>query len=255
MDNKNYHPEPYWTEVAERIDGRTGKNVIAGDDEPFYRYKRARFLEMLNTVDFQNQKVLEIGHGPGGNLSVIAGKNPRELHGVDISDKMIELATKNLKGKKVKLQKINGTSLPFEDNSFDIIFTATVLQHNTDEAMLKKILAEICRVSGNKVVLFERIDKVISGDELCLGRPVNYYEKLCNEHGFQLEEVEYINIHASFLFSGAIRKVLNSSTRQEGEPLNAPSLFLQKVGLPITRMLDKVVPIKRDLAKLVFVKK
>ena len=42
-----YHPEPYWSDVAKRIKARKGKNVIAGDDEPYYRYKRERFLDLL----------------------------------------------------------------------------------------------------------------------------------------------------------------------------------------------------------------
>ena len=46
-EREKYHPEPYWSEVADRIAERGDKNVIAGDDEPYYRYKRAEFLEML----------------------------------------------------------------------------------------------------------------------------------------------------------------------------------------------------------------
>ena len=57
----NYHPEPYWSEVANRIKGRKGKNIIAGDDEPFYRYKREKFLSMFKTIDFKAKKVLELG--------------------------------------------------------------------------------------------------------------------------------------------------------------------------------------------------
>jgi hypothetical protein len=195
-----------------------------------------------------------LGSGPGGNLSEIATRKPSELHGADISSSMINLATKLLEGKNVQLHKINGLSLPFEDNSFDIVFTATVLQHNTDEVMLKQILAELCRVCGEQLVLFERIDKEISGDELCLGRPVQYYEQLCKDQGFELKEVEFINIHASFLFAGATRKLLNPKTRKEGESLNAPSLLLQKIGIPITSIIDKLIPVERDLAKLVFTK-
>ena len=46
----NYNPETYWSEVAKRIKSRKGKNIIAGDDEPFYRYKRKKFLKMLNSL-------------------------------------------------------------------------------------------------------------------------------------------------------------------------------------------------------------
>lgn len=250
----NYHPEPYWSDVAKRIEERGGQNVIAGDDEPYYRYKRQEFLRLLHSVDFSGKSVLEIGHGPGGNLREVWKQQPARLTGVDISADMVELARKNTP-EAVELIKIDGTTLPFEDQTFDIVFTATVLQHNTDEAMLKKILAEICRVSKDKVVLFERVEPEILGDELCLGRPVDYYAAICAEHGFELKKTSFINVRVSYYMAGTIRKLLNPGKRVEGEPLNAPSLFLQRLLLPLTRTLDKIFTSKRDVTKMAFIRK
>ena len=69
-------------------------------------------------------------------------KNPAKLTGVDISEDMISLA-KNKVPNHVSVVKTNGTKLNFEDKSFDIVFAATVLQHNTDEVMLKNLISEI----------------------------------------------------------------------------------------------------------------
>ena len=249
-----YHPEPYWSEVANRIKQRGGANVIAGDDEPYYRYKRQRFLAMLSSVEFSGQSVLEIGHGPGGNLHYINQQfNPSRLSGVDISQDMVDLATELLPA-TVDVRKIDGTTLPFTDGAFDLVFSATVLQHNTDEAMLGAIVAEMCRVASKRVVIFERIDDPIAGDELCLGRPVGYYADLFRKGGFTLKEVDYINIHASYLVSGAIRKGLNPASRQEGEPLNGLSVSLQNLLLPITQRVDRLWTKDRDLAKLEFIR-
>ena len=133
----DYHPEPYWSEVADKIAARGDENVVAGDDEPYYRYKRRAFLKLLNSVNFKDKKVLEIGNGPGGNLREVWKHKPESLTGVDISQQMVDLAKKH-NHSNVRIIKINGTELPFEEQSFDIVFTATVLQHNTDEEMLKK---------------------------------------------------------------------------------------------------------------------
>lgn len=252
MAKKEYHPEPYWSEVAERIAGRRGRNVIAGDDEPYYRYKRERFLSLLHSVDFSGKKVLELGPGPGGNLSEVLRQNPAELHGADISQRMIDLASRHLTDPRVTLTKIDGRQLPFADRTFDIVFTATVLQHNTDEAMLRRIVGELCRVAREQVVLFEMVAPRITGDELCMSRPPEYYAEICRAHGFELQEVQHINIYASYLLAGFTRKVLNQAGRQEGEPLTSFSLAVQRLGLPLTKWLDPLFPVKRDVAKLVF---
>ena len=256
MSKKNYHPEEYWSEVGQRIETRdNGNNIIAGDDEPYYRYKRKEFLKLLNGVDFDSKSVLEIGHGPGGNLLEIWNNHkPSSLNGVDISEQMVKLA-KNKIPKEVHVQKINGTKLPFQDNEFDIVFTATVLQHNTDENMLKQLMAEISRVSKDKVILFERIDPKITGDELCLGRPVSYYSEIMSKYGFDLESTEFINIRTSYYVCGAIRKGLNSKNRKEGESLNAISVFLQQATLPFTSILDKIFKSNKDVGRLIFKKR
>ena len=246
-----YHPEPYWSEVAQRIKGRDGENIIAGDDEPYYRYKRKKFLSLLNSVNFTGKKVLEIGCGPGGNLKEIWKKSPSKLTGVDISADMIELSQSKL-ADEINLIKIDGTSLPFKDKEFDYVFTATVLQHNTNEDMLKKIIAELCRVANDSVFLFERIESKIKGDALCYGRPINYYEELCNLQGFTLTRKTFINIRTSYYVSGIIRKVFSPKTRQEGEPLSRTAIVLQKITLPITKQFDKFFKSEKDVAKLEF---
>ncbi len=247
----NYHPEPYWTEVAERIESREGRNLIAGDDEPFYRYKRERFLKMLHSIDFEGKSVLEIGSGPGGNLKEILTRNPKKLSAADISSAMIKLASENTNG-KVDIKKTNGTELPFSDGEFDVVFSATVLQHNTDEKMMETLLAEMCRVSSDRVFLFEKVDGNLSGDDLCKARPVGHYTKLVNAHGFELVNTSYINIRTSYYVCGALRKGLNPKTREEGQPLTKVSLALQNLSLPFTKVLDKIFVSKKDVAKMEF---
>lgn len=249
---KTYNPETYWSEVADRIQERGEGNVVAGDDSPYYRYKRERFLSMLNSVAFAHKKVMEIGHGPGGNLAEVLRHEPKALTGVDISENMIALAKENLASEEINFHKTDGESIGYPDQSYDIVFSATVLQHNSNEKMMAAMFTEMLRVSSDKVIIFERIEKVFKGDELCVGRPVAYYEQIAKTCGFRLREASFINIQVSYLVCGVIRKVFNRSSRKEGENLNGLSIFLQKITLPLTRILDKVFTAKRDLGKLVF---
>lgn len=250
--NRSYHPEWYWTEVAERMAGRKANTLLAGDDEPYYEYKRNKFLRLFHSIPFAGKKVLEIGPGPGGNLMEVLKHRPHELHGADISEEMIRLATKTLAGSPVTLTKVNGTHLPFPDQYFDITYTSTVLQHNTDENMLKELVAGISRVTGSDLYLFERIERTVKGDALCLGRPVSYYQNLLKDHNFRLQQVKYLHLQFSYLGCGSIRKLLNKKSRKEGEPLNKLSLILQRLILPLTKTLDNAIPVNRDLAMLHF---
>jgi ubiquinone/menaquinone biosynthesis C-methylase UbiE len=250
--SKQYHPEHYWDTVAENIKARENLKIIAGDDEPYYHYKRRRFLNLLNTIDFTDKTILEIGSGPGGNLEFIYNKGCKKITGVDISKQMILLSKELLSGKNIDIIKINGTDLPFEDKAFDIVFTSTVLQHNTNEEELHHLINEICRVAKDEVLLFERIEKKIKGHETNLGRPISYYERLLKENDFKLTTSNAMPIQVSYLVCGAIRKLFNRSNRKEGEPLSRFSIALEKLLLPVTSKLDKIALRKRDVMLLEF---
>jgi ubiquinone/menaquinone biosynthesis C-methylase UbiE len=250
----DYHPETYWNEVAGRIAGRESGNVIAGDDEPFYRYKRKKFLGFLHAIDFHGKCVLEVGSGPGGNLIEVLKHGPLKLTGLDISPGMVNLSRQLLEGTAAEVVLLQEQRFPFADQSFDIVFTSTVLQHTTDPARLAATISEICRVSAGKVYIFERIEKRPKGDVFCLGRTVEEYAGLFAVHGFTLRAKEFLNIQSSYLVSGAIRKIFNRKKRKEGEELSFMSIQLQKISLPFTSLLDKWIRADRDLAMLEFQK-
>jgi len=44
-------------------------------------YKRKKFLQLLQSIDFKNKIVLEMRSGPGGNLEEVYRQNPKELQG------------------------------------------------------------------------------------------------------------------------------------------------------------------------------
>jgi ubiquinone/menaquinone biosynthesis C-methylase UbiE len=206
-------------------------------------------------LNLKDKDVLEIGLGPGGNLSVILGKGAKKVTGVDISSHMVDLAKKNLEGTGAEIVKINGKELPFEDNTFNVVFTSTVLQHNTNEVVLKALVKEITRVSNDEVLLFERIESRIKGHESNLGRPISYYQKLMEEEGFELKMIKSLPIQASYYTCGVIRKVFNPKSRKEGEVLSKLSIFLERLLLPITSLLDNVIPSHRDVTLLQFRKR
>jgi SAM-dependent methyltransferase len=75
-----------------------------------------------------------------------------EVHGIDISDYAIEHAMPDIKD---QLQVCNATKLPFEDDSFDFVFSINTL-HNLYCQEFDQALREIERVGrGNKYLCVE----------------------------------------------------------------------------------------------------
>ena len=116
-------------ELREKIEGRKWR---------FYRY------------GYKAGRILDLGCGGGLDLlalhEITGGK--AELYGVDMTDKVLELAEERfgrLGVEGVHLLKGDISSLPFPDGSFDMVTVAWVL-HHVDGEELDRILDEVRRV-------------------------------------------------------------------------------------------------------------
>ncbi|WP_341528380.1 class I SAM-dependent methyltransferase [Nostoc sp. UHCC 0302] len=100
---------------------------------------------ILNIVSPKDEtKFFEIGIGTG-RIAIPIAKRGYSYTGVDISEKMLAELHRKLEGVSYRLTAIKGdaTSLPFEDNSFDVALTVHVLHL---VSAWKQALAEIRRV-------------------------------------------------------------------------------------------------------------
>ncbi len=93
---------------------------------------------------YKGKKVLEIGVGTGTDHLQFA-KAGAILTGVDITPKSIELTKRNLElhGYGSNLSVTDAENLPFEDRTFDIVYSFGVLHHIPD---IQKAINEIHRV-------------------------------------------------------------------------------------------------------------
>jgi ubiquinone/menaquinone biosynthesis C-methylase UbiE len=213
----------------------------------------------LDSIDFQSKTVLEVGFGPGGNLRHIATHHrPKFLFGADISQKMCDLATRNLRAfNNIKLVKIDGMRLPFEDRSIDTSFTVAVLQHVTNETMIRALVKDICRVSSHTVVVIEDIGshRYLDGEGAGVNRTVEVYRGVFAEHGFGLRDVQFLNSKISrrwYEFAWRVYRRLFRKDHHEGNQINIVGKLM--IGLPLiaTRFLDELFAEKSNLAKLTF---
>lgn len=253
----HYDIESYWSRVANEIGRRESGTLVAGDDDPYYRYKRRKFLRrFLATLDVAGQRVLELGCGPGGNLLELVQRGPASLTGIDISSSMLSLARRTVQGLPVELKKTDGEHLPLEDLSVDTAFTVTVLQHNVDPVGLGRVIAELCRVTGLRIVLFEDTGVAVTASEgsAAISRPVETYRAEFERNGFRLESTTYLKTRLSRWAHEIVRRLLVPANHREGEPLGAPIRAILAPALAITRLLDDVIPEKGDLTRIVFIR-
>ncbi len=119
--------------------------------------------ELIRNINEGN--LLDIGTGHGRLLAEMFEKNPKiELYGLDISEKMIEIAKLNLINISVNLKQGNITKTDFSNDYFDLI-TCTgsfYLWNSPIDALneIHRILKPQC-----KVILFES-HKEYNKDEL-----------------------------------------------------------------------------------------
>lgn len=253
----DYDVESYWSRVATEIMQRGPESVVAGDDNPFFRYKRKKFLKkFLHTLDFDSKVVLEVGSGPGGNLVEIAQRcAPKKIIGADISQAMIEIAKKNLARHNIaaELYKVDGVDLPFADRSIDLSYTVTVLQHNTNGSALRALIREICRVTNETIVLMEDTgNKGLSGTGSFIARQVGVYESIFSEHGFRLSQRLYLNTRISYLTHAVTSHLFLSKRHKEGEPIGIMARILVASLLPVGRILDDLFVEEKGLTRMVF---
>lgn len=110
-------------------------------------------LDYVNFKAFGGKRVLEVGVGQGTDLVQFA-KAGADVSGVDITQRHLDLAAQNFSvcGLRANLQYASAAAIPFESNSFDVVYSFGVL-HHTDNTV--RCLSECHRVlrPGGELIL------------------------------------------------------------------------------------------------------
>ena len=148
----HYLKENLYEEIIERLK-ELGKELdkisrvdIAAVDE-FHVRGAAVSKELAESIDLNNKSVLDIGCGLGGPCRMLAETYNCTTTGIDLSNEYIRTATKlsSLVGLESMTSFVQGdaTSLPFEQDSFDVVWTQHVQMNVPDK---QKFYSEIKRV-------------------------------------------------------------------------------------------------------------
>lgn len=134
-------------------------NIKLSGEDPEY-FARYKIEELRRRWDASGREeptgILDFGTGIGASIPHLARLFPQSpLVGLDVSQKSLDLAEHRFPG-QARFVRYDGNKAPFEDQSFDLIFSACVF-HHIDASEHRAIFAELKRLlrPGGMMVIFE----------------------------------------------------------------------------------------------------
>lgn len=101
---------------------------------------------IFDGIDLTNKNCLEIGSGLGGTAYYLAREHQAYVTGLEINQRMTEQSTRNIPSDlalQLKFVANQGTRMPFDSESFDVVYSKGVLTHVEDKM---PIFDEVYRV-------------------------------------------------------------------------------------------------------------
>ena len=124
------------------------------------RYRLEPYLRSFAGFgDGHDKDVLEIGVGMGADHIEWARARPRSLAGVDLTERAIRFTQARFAaaGFASNLQVADAENLPFDDASFDLVFSWGVLHHSPDTARAFSEVARVLRPGGTaRIMIYHR---------------------------------------------------------------------------------------------------
>ena len=186
IDELSKHYEEYaYENLSSTVSGIGDK---PGSRNPTSVKRYNRLYDLISGYVKEDSKILDVGCALGGFLDFLNEKGCKNLYGIDLSEVYVD----NSYGHNIKFG--DACSLPFEDNSFDIIMLTQVMEHLVD---IRKAVREIKRV-------------LVDGGIVCIGVPdaskysesyfFDFYLLLLREHvqHFDIEHLKLLLESESF---------------------------------------------------------
>ena len=115
-------------------------------------------LHLIHTVAYaqatqlvENMSVLDLGCNTGYGTGILS-RSAKRVMGVDVSEKAIVSARNQYGHLGIEFQKIDGKTLPFDDETFDVVVSFQVIEHVVD---YQDFIEEIKRViTPGGVIMF-----------------------------------------------------------------------------------------------------
>jgi ubiquinone/menaquinone biosynthesis C-methylase UbiE len=150
--------ETEFDKFADEYRNTHAKNIGASGETPefFAEYKINDLAERIGARAGDALRILDFGAGVGTSAPWFKKYFPAStLTCLDVSRKSLKIGAQR-HADLARFVHFDGNTLPFEDGSFDVAFTACVF-HHIDHAEHDRLLAEIhrCLAPGGRFIVFE----------------------------------------------------------------------------------------------------
>jgi ubiquinone/menaquinone biosynthesis C-methylase UbiE len=181
------------SEDSDNLNKLSGFDLHYDDDDISHKH-----VEMIidNCNISKDEKILEVGCG-AGRLGNIFLKKDYDYFGLEKSSSLVSKFKNLIDENKVDI--MNDNKIPFEDNTFDIVFCYSVVQYLKDEDSFTSFLNEMLRISKKMVGIYdlETLDSTknmrnkyiydVPLDHLCISK----------EYFKNIEGVSFNNLHVT----------------------------------------------------------
>ena len=165
------------------------------EDKHWWFVGRRAILEEFLRLIIPNPKsqirILDVGCGTGANLEMLAQFG--EPQGVDVSDDALEFSRKT----GLKVHKGLAESLPFEDESFDVVTALDVVEHLDDDVSGLKEMHRILKKDGKTLIFVPAFMWLWGVQDDISNHRIRYTKKQIVERlekaGFKIERATYAN--------------------------------------------------------------
>ena len=123
--------------------------------------KSARFYEdLIKELEINpGDAVLDVGCGTGTVLKFISSKTEIKGYGLDISPQMLEVARKKNPG--FEFAEGNCETLPYKDNSMDVIMACMAYHHFSDQEQFRREAYRVLKPNGKMYICDPRFPWIV----------------------------------------------------------------------------------------------
>jgi ubiquinone/menaquinone biosynthesis C-methylase UbiE len=140
-----------------------GSNFVTYEsDKSFYtKYDEFRYrteghiLGELDAIGLTGKKTLEIGLGQGADSMQLIDRGAI-YYGIDLTEESVRRVKERFRlfdKKYAEVRVANAVQIPYEDNSFDIVYSHGVIHHSPEIATIVSEIHRVLRPGGQAVIM------------------------------------------------------------------------------------------------------